>query len=181
MINLQSIQIIFIKFKLIWVSKIANFFASRHPWRLKRTYSTPSTIGVDKTGTFNEYSRDFATPKKIYATPSLRNTGLNLTKIWIITPFGLKKRNWQNNLIQFHTNNVRKFCRRRFCDLQSAQIICGAADFFRFSIQKKTRFWLLLRNLMMWRFISIDSKFQCEHNLSQLLYFLCRFRRSFVP
>ena len=34
----------------------------------------------------------------------------------------------------FEYTSVRKFCLRRFCDLQSAQI-CGGANFFRFSIQ----------------------------------------------
>ena len=54
----------------------AKCFASRHPWRLKRTFATPSAIEIDKSGAFNEYSRNLATPKKNYATPSLRNTAI---------------------------------------------------------------------------------------------------------
>ena len=49
-----------------------NFFASRHPWLLKWTFATPSAIEIDKSGAFNEYSRNLA-------TPSLRNTALSIS------------------------------------------------------------------------------------------------------
>ena len=63
--------------RLIWLRQCStNFFASRHPWHLKRTFATPFAIKIDESGAFNEYSKNLATPKKIHATPRLRNTGL---------------------------------------------------------------------------------------------------------
>ena len=87
---------------MIWIGAVfRKLFCLATPltlksFKLKRTFATPSDIEIDKSGAFNEYSRNLATPKKIYATPSLRNTGLEDTL--------------DNNILWFENRQFIKNC-----------------------------------------------------------------------
>ena len=64
-----------------------SIVVKRQYWDYLGQYSA-NFFGIDKSGAFNEYLRNLATPKKVYATPSLRNTDLGLAFLKPTLPFG---------------------------------------------------------------------------------------------